>query len=323
MVCSDAGQFAVAAFVGTRLAQLNTRADTDVILVSDSQPDLVKAASLGERFRLYAFAAARFAPRLLPGLMHGIFFRYFMPELLVGAYRRILYLDTDIYPQDSRLYDLFDLDLGGRALAGVRDLLELFPGHGDRKELIDTGRDKDRKYLNTGVMLIDIDAYLRDGLTERFCAVLNERQRALLYPDQSTFNIAVDGNWVELSPAFNMLPAEYELVVREAFPPVVVHFAGSVKPWHGPKFQLDHPARKELETFLAGSPWKGFLARYFDFSAAWKAAGEAQPDAGKSWFDNGMIDRQMAIAHLTGTDFADVRAGIVDCRLDALRGRAV
>jgi hypothetical protein len=313
----DAGIFPVAAFLGRRLAGLNPRGDTDVLIVSDSYRDLQTAAALSPGYRLMMFNPAEFASHLPPGFMHAIFHRYFLPAILARDYRRMLYLDVDTYPHDPRLFGIFDLDLSGAAIAAVRDVLIAFPGKAPKIERDTTIRNREGKYLNSGVMLIDIDAYNRARLLDRLCALIDEKRQALIYPDQSALNILLDGDWLELSPAFNMLRAEYRSFVREAFPPVIAHFAGKAKPWHGPRFALDHPVRGELEAFIAGSPWPGFLSRFFGFDQAWQAAGQPPP-VDSDFIGRGVIDRAALIHHLRETRFADVAARIVDAHLDKL-----
>ncbi len=79
------------------------------------------------------------------------------------------------------------------------------------------------------------------------------------------------GNWLELSPSFNMTYFGLFSIIREVFDPVVTHFMGLVKPWSGPRFLFDHPARAELEHFIPRSPWPDFLTQFFSFSDAWKS----------------------------------------------------
>ena len=321
VVNCDAGLFPVAAFLGQRLARLNPRADTDVLVVSDSHNDLQTAAGLSPAYRLMMFNPSQFAARLPPGFMHPIFHRYFLPGILARDYRRMLYIDVDTYPHDARLFGAFDLDLEGNAVGGVRDALIGFPGSAPSDERDETVRNREGKYLNTGVMLIDIDAFARARLLDRLCATIAQKRQALRYPDQSALNMLLDGKWLELSPAFNMLRAEYESFVRDAFPPVIAHFAGKTKPWHGPRFNFDHPVRRELETFIAGSPWPRFLGRFFSFDQAWQAAGKpgvVQPMGAGDFIARGIIDRAALVRHLRKTRFADVEAGIVEPHLDKL-----
>jgi lipopolysaccharide biosynthesis glycosyltransferase len=311
---TDANLFPVAAFLGSRLGALNPREDTDVIIVSESWPDLQKAEALGEPFRLFNFNPRDLVGRLPDGFFHAIFYRYFLPELFASAYRRLLYIDTDVYPRDPRLFGLFDLDLRGAPIAAVRDLLLAFPGHPDRSELAATGREQDRKYLNSGVLLIDSDAFRRDRIAERLCAMIREKRQALRYPDQTPLNIILDGKWVELSPAMNMLPAERDSFVSAVFEPVLLHYAGSRKPWQGSALNAPQPMRAELEYYLAASPWSDFMGKFGDTGAPPPPAAEKRGN----FMERGMIDRRRVIDHLRSTAFADVAAGIVERRPEFL-----
>ncbi len=318
---ADAALFPVAAFLGQRLVALNRRSDTDIIVVSDSFADLEIAGGLAPDYRLLGFNPGQFAERLPPGWMHPIFHRYFLPAILAAHYKRLLYIDIDTYPHDARLFDLFDLAMEGNIVGAVRDALIGFPASGHSTEQDATIKNPERKYLNTGVMLIDVDAFIQEKLLDRLCALIKKRRKQLAYPDQSALNILLDGGWLELSPSMNMLRAEYNSFVRDAFPPVITHFAGATKPWDGVRFVLDHPVRQELQEFIAGSPWKHFLGRSRSFDQAWQAAArgeQLQKEGPEVYIALGVINRKDLLRHLRTTRFADVAAGIVTPRLDLL-----
>lgn len=78
--------------------------------------------------------------------------------------------------------------------------------------------------------------------------------------EQSAVNYVLDGDWLELSQSFNMLSGIWATPVRNAFEPIIVHFAGPIKPWHGAYFKAVHPMPGELERYLQSTPWKGFIA---------------------------------------------------------------
>ena len=73
------------------------------------------------------------------------------------------------------------------------------------------------------------------------CAVRRTRgkQRGF-HLDQSALNLLLRGDFLELSPAFNLMTPLWNSFVREAIAPAIVHFTGALKPWHGPMFLLDH-----------------------------------------------------------------------------------
>jgi lipopolysaccharide biosynthesis glycosyltransferase len=115
-------------------------------------------------------------------------------------------------------------------------------------------------YLNTGALLIDVDRWNSERLTQRTLEFLEKYDLPCV--DQDAINLALRGEFDLLRPAFNSMPYHIMKLLRtvdlvesledidEAITdPVVVHFHRSFlgKPW---TYGSTHPARK-LWTNLA------------------------------------------------------------------------
>ena len=124
------------------------------------------------------------------------------------------------------------------------------------------------------------------------------------------------GDWLELSPGFNMMPPTWRSDIRRVFDPVIVHFAGALKPWHGPRFIIDHPARAAMERYFPTSRWKGFLTQYFSLRDALAPA--KQPPQPDFHFGMPFPSRPIFLDYLRNTPFADVEAGLTAPHLDLL-----
>jgi lipopolysaccharide biosynthesis glycosyltransferase len=293
-VVADKAFFPPAVFLVENLARLNPPADVATILLSDSIEDLRVAQAWGAHSELRVLESSRVLPPA--GRLSGAaFYRLFLPEAL-SSFDRIIYLDTDVYVESDLLWRLFDLDMAGHAIAAVRDFQDIYsPGTKRDAELIGS-----LKCLNSGMMLIDTQLYLRQSLRERFIQTSQSRSAM----DQHAINMTLRGDWLELSPAFNMTPRGYAAGFPSVFPPVVTHFAGPTKPWHGPAFSMDHPARREMERFFPGTPWRGFLAAHYDFNKAWKSTRPAALPALPAAFT------QALRSYIAETRFADVEQGL-------------
>ncbi|MEX0853105.1 MAG: glycosyltransferase [Bauldia sp.] len=303
-VMSDYRLFPAAVFLCDRLSSLNYRQDTDVFLFSESKHDVAIALNFGVRFQPRGFD-----PAGLSGLAgHGYrseatYYRFFLPSLLGGGYRRSLYLDVDTYPQNSKVFALFDLDLAGHAVAAVRSLAH----HGMTPEARAVLRKGGRKYFNAGVLLLDHARFAATNLQARLLEVAQRRPVPLRFQDQTVFNYVLDGDWLELSPSFNMMLSEFSTPIRQVFEPAIVHFAGPVKPWQWPASRTDHPVRSELERFLSSSPWKGFLA-----SQTMPRVRPMSPE------QRGRAYMMGALEHLRLGRFADVEQGLTVRRAEFL-----
>jgi lipopolysaccharide biosynthesis glycosyltransferase len=307
-VMSDARFFPAAVFLCDRLSSLNNRADTDVILFADSEKDVAAARDLGARFVVRTIdpaLAAKF-PIGRP-LTRRLFYKFNLPDLLAGAYDRVLSVDVDAYPESSGVFALFDLDMHGYVIAAVRGWLNA-AGVGEARTVL---RNGGTKYLDSTVLLVDIAGFRAAGMPERLLEVARSRPVPLAHYDQSMLNYVLDGDWLELSPSFNMIMRLWKSPMRQAFDPVIVHFSGTEKPWPGSRFEIDHAARREFERFVAATPWKRFRA------ASSRPVDAARPDR--------RVDARLAarlrsdiLDHLRNGVFADVAQGITTRRSEHL-----
>ncbi|GAB3066858.1 glycosyltransferase family 8 protein [Micromonospora schwarzwaldensis] len=191
----------------------------------------------------------------LPGsVMNGLeyissamYLRLLLADLVPDEVDRILYLDTDILCTGD-LRPLYDTELNGAPLAAVRDAFTLTFAHNggipglDEEEV---GSLADRKYFNSGVLLIDVASWRNNGFTERCIRYLEQNAGKLRYPDQDALNVVFDGIWHELPKIWNEMEShELEWVGRSLTEARLLHFAGPYKPW-----QKDFPDGPRLAAY--------------------------------------------------------------------------
>ncbi|MEJ0011847.1 MAG: glycosyltransferase [Bauldia sp.] len=301
---TDEKLFPAAAFAAGRLAELNNRNDTDIIVFTDAADELRLAPS-----RAYPFEVV---PMVQPDGVNlpPTYFRIFVPPQLASRYSRLLYLDVDTYVENETPFALFDLDLRGHALAAVRDyVIACSP---DWAEIQAVFGSRHFKYFNAGVLLIDTAGYVARHASEKMLQVIASGTSAFRHRDQSSLNHHFNGDFAELSPAFNMFGVAEGTPLPLVAPPVLTHFVSRRKPWMGPLFGSDHKARAEMERFFPTSPWPNFLGRFYNADA--KAPPGRPPNI------IGGFQGQAPIAHyLRETPFADVAAGLTRLNLDALQ----
>lgn len=301
VLVADDRLFPAAAFAARRMAGLNPRDDTDIFVFTDSARELQAAPS-----RNYPFKVVPIVPP--DGIdMPPTFFRIVIPAQMMSRYGRVLYIDVDTYVEKAALFALFDLDLRGNPLAAVRDYI-IATDPPDELELIRVFGNRHRRYFNAGVLLIDCRRYAELRVAERVWRAMKENPAPMRYHDQSLLNLVLDGNFLELSPAFNMfISAEGTPMVR-ACPPVVTHFAGTSKPWMGDAFAYAHRSRVYMERFFAASPWPGFIP---------PRRGRPPATPPKTLMRGFRGVAPMA-RYLRETEFADVTAGLTRLHLEAL-----
>lgn len=121
-------------------------------------------------------------------------FKFALP-LLVPEAARILYIDGDIVVRDD-LSGLYSVNMEGCPLAAVADSGQIYYKHSFVRRV--------KKYLNSGVLLMDCVAFRSLGYTD-----LLIKTRASLVDsklmDQDAFNVAFDEKWLPLPIKYNLL----------------------------------------------------------------------------------------------------------------------
>lgn len=176
--------------------------------------------------------------RTLDSLPSSHWYRVFLPELLPQL-ERVLYLDADAIAVDS-LEPLWQSDLGGHAVAAVTNVFQ----HDHVEIPARLGIDRAR-YFNTGVLLIDLEAFRTDGLADEVLAAARAKHELLAFPEQDAMNVVLADRRLALHPRWNLMnsillfaSAEAVLGARAVAEarerPAIRHFEGpSVnKPWH-------------------------------------------------------------------------------------------
>lgn len=99
-------------------------------------------------------------------LSTAAYFRLLIPEILL-EYDKCIYLDCDVIVHGD-LKELYEIDVEGYYLAGVRDchVMEDTPFEMKHQQVL--GIPSRDKYINSGVMLMNLELMRRDGLVSCF-----------------------------------------------------------------------------------------------------------------------------------------------------------
>ncbi|GIM94385.1 glycosyltransferase family 8 protein [Paractinoplanes toevensis] len=158
-------------------------------------------------------------------------------ELLPADWQRVIYLDSDTITRRP-LNSLWNTDLRGSSLGAVRD--DYVPtvsspyGVPGWREL---GLAADLPYFNSGVLLIDLDAWRRQRIGEKAVQYLTQHAGDIRLFDQDALNAVCAGRWHELDTPWNVTgywrkperrTGRYRTILEDAR---IRHFAGYGKPW--------------------------------------------------------------------------------------------
>ncbi|CAO1658476.1 glycosyltransferase family 8 protein [Vreelandella arctica] len=197
----------------------------------------------------------------LQGLKAGRFglaalLRLLMHRYLPADCKRIIYLDCDVLVR-SDLSELWSMPLHGYIAAATINLYSSSSG-GARK--LPDG------YFNSGVMLIDLMSWREKRVGERALECLEREGDNFRYPDQDALNRILEGDWCSLPVEWNFQPTAYA-AVEKRYPhlvphmasletairhPRIVHFIGSIKPWHA---KCVHPFQEDFIAYSRHTAW--------------------------------------------------------------------
>ena len=189
----------------------------------------------------------------------AMWYRIFLPELLPGE-PRVLYVDVDTLAVDS-LVPLWETELGDDWLGAVTNVLQ----HNHTHRPAELGLSGPEVYFNSGVLLLNLDAWRRDSCTERLYEFAVDNADTIAWPDQDALNVVLGERRTHLHPRWNCMNSvmEWDSAV-EVFPPGQVeearrrpgirHFEGPSlnKPWH---YLCERDLRDTWLEHRRASPW--------------------------------------------------------------------
>jgi lipopolysaccharide biosynthesis glycosyltransferase len=171
----------------------------------------------------------------LPWISAAMYLRLLMPAAVSRWTERLLYLDVDVLCMSS-LTELWETNLGGASLGAVVDTCT--PTIGSRTGLPGAPDfiKPDNPYFNSGILVIDVQEWLRSQITERCFDYLSGLRGVFRFPDQDALNVAAHRRWLELDNKWNYLVNFDPDPQPDREHTGIVHFAGQRKPW-----QEDYP----------------------------------------------------------------------------------
>ena len=151
--------------------------------------------------------------------------RYFIGEMFPQL-DWCIYLDSDLLVFRD-LVEAMQLDLGAYLAAAVRDISarnkDGDPALKRRLRLRD-----ERNYFNSGFMILKLNEWRHNRLTERLVEISIERFDVLDSQDQDALNIALEDRILLIDETWNTVQYEKPNPLTGR----IVHLIGTVKPWH-------------------------------------------------------------------------------------------
>ncbi|WP_233713137.1 glycosyltransferase family 8 protein [Amaricoccus solimangrovi] len=246
----DANYAPFAWFAAARIAALSPGRDFDICLAATEPLTAPAGLAIGARICRIGTGDAFAALCRDTRRTGAAYLRYALPRALGRDYRRILYLDADIFPQAGDLSALLDIDLLGHAVGAVRDNSQWRTPSRRPRSFGRLGLPW-APYFNSGVLLIDTAAYEAAGVLDRALALGAEYPPERIGLDQELINATLRGDWAELSPVWNWQYTWASRLLEGMVCANLVHFIGHRKPWTHDGGELPPRFRRAYRAFLA------------------------------------------------------------------------
>ena len=155
-----------------------------------------------------------------------IYFRIFIPAMF-PQYDKAIYLDSDIVvPGD--ISELYETELGDNYIAACPDysIQEVWQMVDYTEKAI--GCASSLKYINSGILLMNLEKLRQKDLGGRFLEVLQKYHFDCIAPDQDYINALCMGN-------IHFLPEEWDAMPNDTKKPLanpkIIHYNLFAKPW--------------------------------------------------------------------------------------------
>ncbi|QDA35813.1 glycosyltransferase family 8 protein (plasmid) [Paracoccus liaowanqingii] len=189
------------------------------------------------------------------------YLRFLAPEVLATTIRRVIYLDCDLVVLDD-LRRLWEIDLAGCAAGAVAECDWM--GGTTENRLTRLGIAADHVYVNSGVLVMDLDRWRRDRLADRLLRFAEAQGPMLQFHDQDALNAVLQGEIALLDRRWNVQALMFSRWMRKARPedhratraacrnPAIIHFTTANKPW---KFRVWTRKRALYYRYLQRTAW--------------------------------------------------------------------
>jgi lipopolysaccharide biosynthesis glycosyltransferase len=182
------------------------------------------------------------------------YYRLLIPLLISSD--KVLYLDSDLLIKSS-IRPLWDLDLEDNYVAATLEFT--------RNWHPDLPFNKEVGYVNSGVLLINSALWRKENFAEKVLTFARNFPKLIQFADQCAINACIEGKVKLLSPEWNLQAFIYERRFKKLDVwtdeqvklakknPKIIHFSGSLKPWH---WGCKHPNRFQYWRTLYGTPYR-------------------------------------------------------------------
>ena len=176
---------------------------------------------------------------VLDRLSKATYYRLLIGDILPEDVHKILYIDPDTVI-NQKLDEFYNIDLSDHVLAGG---VHLF-GFLEKINLMRLGMKKTSRYINAGVLLINLDKWRQTVTLDRIFDFITKNIKKLLLADQDVINVLFENHSLRIDERkYNLDEKTYSAYSSRSAGKnridldwvrsntTVIHFNGKHKPW--------------------------------------------------------------------------------------------
>jgi lipopolysaccharide biosynthesis glycosyltransferase len=194
------------------------------------------------------------------------YYRLLLPQIIPQHFHKVIYLDTDLVIQGD-ISNLWNAAIDDNYALAVQDVCQPYVAMTSHLNPEKFGIPQNSKYFNSGVLVMNLEQWRRDQITDKLFELIARHKDTLLFPDQDALNIVLAQRWRELPPSWNQMHGiyafsnwqespysqmEYDKAIQE---PDIIHFTTLPKPWMN---NCIHPQKDLFYQYLDRTAWAGW-----------------------------------------------------------------
>ena len=174
-------------------------------------------------------------------LTKAAYLRLYISHILPADVHKVIYLDCDLLVLDD-IAKMWNLDMQGKPVAAAEDFGILASSDKRKEKEKNLGWKMEYSYFNSGVLMIDVEAWREYGYSEQLVKLIQERH--FRHHDQDALNYLFMNNWLHLPLRWNVIPPVFNMPLQVALQTDlrkkavaamgdmgIMHYAGGYKPW--------------------------------------------------------------------------------------------
>jgi lipopolysaccharide biosynthesis glycosyltransferase len=185
------------------------------------------------------------------------YYRISIPEIVDSSIKKVIYLDCDLIVKND-ICELWQTDISDYCIGAVEIPKSDRPFH--------LGLPLDSGYFNSGVMVINLEKWRKDNISDKVVDYLKENKEKILLWDQDGLNAILFYKWQQVHPKWNLQTKFFKInydkmnlkdqeYLESIENPSIIHYTGSSKPW---QYLNKHPLKNEYYKYLKKTYWKKY-----------------------------------------------------------------